>query len=106
MPRPLALLVLAATLAAATVPARAAVWQGRNVDGRTWHCDAMTNDFGRFNGCEVRFNGERAYLTLASGTRIILILEDEIIADPHQVVAFDHRRGIRWELDVHDLSGR
>jgi hypothetical protein len=98
--------VLAAALACAVAPAAAATYQGHGVDGRTWHCNAQTNDFGKFTNCEVRFDGERAYLTLPGGPRIILILEDEHIVDRHVVPAYDHRRGIHWELDVLDLGGR
>ncbi len=104
MSRALACALLAATLLCAAVPAHAATYRGRNVDRRTWHCNASTNDYGVFRDCEVRFDGERAYLTLPSGLRIVLILDEEHISDPREVVAFDHKRGLRWELDVLDLS--
>ncbi len=99
----LALIVL---LAIPATPAPAATYRGRDIDRRTWHCHASTNDYGIFRNAEVRFDGERAYLLLPSGPRIVLILEEEIITDPHQVVGYDHKRGLRWELDVLDLGGR
>ncbi len=81
----------------------AAEFNGRNVDRRTWTCHASTNDYGVFRNSEVRFDGERAYVTLPHGVRLVLILEDERILDPHAIVAYDHKRGLRWELDVLDL---
>ncbi len=103
MSRALVPLVLAAALLAAA-PASAAEFRGRNIDRHTWHCTASTNDYGSFHDVEVRFDGERAYLTFDNGVRIVLVLDDERILDPHHVMADDHKRGVRWELDLIDLS--
>jgi hypothetical protein len=103
MPRALASTLLAALLLLGSA-CGAAEFRGRVIDRRTWHCDATTNDFGVFRDCEVRFDGERAYVVLPHGVRLVLILDEENISDPHSVGAYDHKRGIRWELDVYDLS--
>ncbi len=101
-------LVLAA--AALSLPpataGEAAEYQGRIVDGRTYHGTASTNDFGRFEGLEIRFQGDRAYLQVPAGGRIVVTLDDEHITDPHAIPAYDHRRGIRWEIEVLDLGSR
>ena len=39
-----------------------------------------------------------------SGVRIVLVLDEERIVDPHAVAAYDHKRGVRWELDLLDLG--
>ncbi len=103
MSRSTVLLTCALLLGVAATTAYPATYQGRPIDAHSWHCVARTNDYGKFPGCEVRFDGERAYLTLSSGLRIVLILEDEHILDPHGVVGYDHKRGLRWELDILDL---
>ena len=103
MSRAVLLLALAAALVAAA-PAAAAEYKGRNIDRRTWHCTASNNDYGTFRNLDVRFDGERAYLTFPNGVRIVLVLDEERIVDPHAVAAYDHKRGVRWELDLLDLG--
>ncbi len=103
MLRAVVILALTGALVAA-LPAASAEYRGRNIDRHTWHCDASSNDFGVFRGLEVRFDGERAYLMFPRGGRIVLVLDDERITDPHAVTAYDHVRGVRWTLDLLDLG--
>jgi len=107
MPSQLGALALTLVLATATpAPASAASYQGRNVDDHRYRGTVSNNDYGVYSNVEIKFQGERAYVYFASGTRLILNLEDEEITDPHSVAAHDPRRGIQWELDVKDLHGR
>ncbi len=105
--RPITLAVtglLAASLCAE--PAAAATFQGRSVDGRRYQASVLNPDYGMIDGVEVRFQGEHAYVYLHGGGRLILILQDEEIADPRCILADDPRRGIVWELRVKDLRSR
>ena len=38
------------------------------------------------------------------GGRLVLILQDEEITDPHRIPADDPQRGIVWEISVTDLG--
>jgi hypothetical protein len=101
-------LMLAGLLAAqlAAVEARAATFQGKSVDGRRYQASVLNQDYGLIDGVEVRFQSEHAYVYLRGGGRLVLILQDEDIADPHCIPADDPRRGIVWELNVKDLHAR
>jgi hypothetical protein len=102
--RTLPLAALAAAALALAGPAQAAHYRGRNVDDHTFHGRAFTNDYGRFEHLEIRFQSDRAILLFPSGLRIVLALEDEEITDPRSIPAYDHKRGIRWEIDVIDMN--
>ena len=105
--RPIALAIaglLAALLAAEE--AAAATFQGRSVDGRRYQASVLNHDYGLIDGVEVRFQSEHAYVYLHGGGRLVLILQDEEIADPRRIPADDPRRGIVWEIDVKDLRAR
>jgi hypothetical protein len=84
----------------------AAEYQGRNVDGHRYRGSVSNNDYGLYTNVEIKFQGDRAYILLASGARLILNLDEEEIVDPHAISAHDPRRGIQWEIDVVDLHGR
>ena len=96
--------LLVALLAAR--PARCATFHGKSVDGRRYQGSVLNNDYGLIDGVEIRFQSEHAYVYLHGGSRLVLILQDEDIADPHRIPADDPRRGIVWEINVKDLSGR
>ena len=96
--------LLVALLAAAG--ATAATFQGRSVDGRRYQASVLNPDYGLIDGVEVRFQSEHAYVYLHGGGRLVLILEDEDIADPRRIPADDPRRGIVWEINVKDLRAR
>ena len=104
-PIALAASALLAALPAAP-PTLAATFQGRSVDGRRYQGSVLNNDYGLIDGVEIRFHSEHAYVYLHGGGRLVLILQDEDIADPHRIPADDPRRGIVWEINVMDLSGR
>ena len=105
--RPVAL-AIAGLLAAllAVEEAAAATFQGRSVDGRRYHASVLNNDYGLIDAVEVRFQSEHAYVYLRGGGKLVLILQDEDIADPRCIPADDPRRGIVWEINVKDLRAR
>ncbi len=98
-----ALLALA-LLAAGVAPLRAAVYQGRIVDGHRYHASIVNYDYGAYDNVEVQFHGDRAFVYFPEGGRLVLILEEEEIQDPHHIRTEDPRRGIAWEIDVKDLA--
>jgi len=107
MSRTLAALAVAALLGPSiAAPASAAYYQGRSVDNHRYRCNVLNNDYGLYDNVEIKFQGDRAYITFASGGRLILNLDEEEIVDPHAIPANDPRRGIQWEINVKDLHGR
>lgn len=102
---PLAALGLLTALLAAG-PALPATYHGKSVDGRRYVASILNNDWGRFDNVEVKFHEDRAYAYLPSGGRLVLVLQDEEITDPHCIPAQDPRRGMWWEIDVKDMSLR
>ncbi len=86
------------------VPAGAATYRGHSVDGRRFTGSIMNPDIGILDGVEIRFRDEHAYVTVRGVGRLVLILQDEEITDPHRIPADDPRRGVVWEIDVRDLS--
>jgi len=109
MRRSVPITLAAGSLLATLLAARAAApatFHGRSVDGRRYQASVLNNDYGMIDGVEVRFQSEHAYVYLRNGGRLVLILQDEDIADPHRIPAEDPRRGTMWEIDVRDLDGR
>jgi hypothetical protein len=102
LPAALALCLLAALPVAS---ARGATYHGRNVDGKRYQGSVLNQDFGLIDNVEIKFHGDHAYVYLRGG-RLLLILQDEEITDPHRIPADDPRRGTVWEIDVKDLGGR
>jgi hypothetical protein len=105
--RPISL-AIAALLAAllAVEEAAGATFQGRSVDGRRYQASVLNNDYGLIDAVEVRFDSERAFVYLHGGGRLVLVLQDEDIADPHCIRADDPKRGTVWEINVKDLRAR
>lgn len=97
--------VLGVALAVAWGPASAAVYRESSVDGRRYRGTLHHADYGRYENAEIRFRGEHVYVHFVQGGRLVLVLEDEDIQDPHEIMAYDPRRGITWELDVKDMAG-
>jgi hypothetical protein len=98
-----------AGLLAAVVPVEepaAATFQGRSVDGRRYQASILNPDYGIIDGVEVRFQGDHAYVYLHGSGRLVLVLQDEDIADPRRIPADDLRRGVVWEIHVKDLRSR
>lgn len=108
MPRASAALSLTLFLVAVSspAPASAARFHGKSVDGPRFHGSIINHDFGSFDDLEFRFQGETAYVYFPTGGRMVLILEDEEIANPRAISAHDPRRGIMWEIDVIDMGAR
>jgi hypothetical protein len=98
------LAALAVGLAATTSPA--ATYHGRSVDSRSYRGSILNYDYGLIDNVEVRFNSEHAYVQLHGGGRLVLILHDEDITDPHRIPADDPQRGIVWEISLTDLGPR
>jgi len=99
----LAVLALFTALLAARAVS-AATYHGRSVDGKRYHASILNNDYGVIDNVEVKFHDETVYVYLRNG-RLVLLLEDEEIADPHHILAEDVRRGITWEINVRELVG-
>ena len=97
-----ALAALATVLAATAAPA--ATYRGRSVDERSYRGSILNYDYGLVDNVEVRFHAEHAYVSLHNGGRLVLVLQDEEIADPHRIPAEDPRRGILWEICLTDLG--
>jgi hypothetical protein len=104
---PIALAVLGLlTGALAASVALPATYHGRDLDGRRYQASVLNADFGQIDNAEVRFQGDHAYVYIHGRTRLLLILEDEEIVDPHRIPAEDPRHGITWEIDLKELAGR
>ncbi len=99
---PAALLVVAALAAARA--AAPATFHGRSVDDRRYQASIVNADYGAYDDVEVRFHDETAYVYFHRGGRLVLMLEEAEITDPHEIRAYDPRRGITWEIDVKDLG--
>ena len=83
---------------------RAATHGGRSVDGRWFDGRVVSTTFGAYD-CQVRFNGDVVNIKLtAIGVQIQGELEDEAIADPHDITIEDPKRGVNWTLDCFNLS--
>jgi hypothetical protein len=102
--------ILAAMLATLAVglaaTASAATYRGRSVDGRRYQGSVLNYDYGMIDGVEVKFHAEHAFVYLHGGGRLVLILQDEDITDPHRIPADDPQRGIVWEISLTDLGAR
>ncbi len=100
-----AVLAIAVCLAALSlaISARGATYRGRIVDGRRYVGSILNPDLGKYDG-EIRFKGEHVYVTVRGVGRIVMILQDEEITDPHRIPADDPERGVTWEIDVRDLG--
>jgi hypothetical protein len=99
-----AALVVACALPLAAPPACAATYRGHSVDSRRYVGSITNADYGKVDGVEIRFRDEHAYVTIRGAGRLVLILQDEDIADPHRIAADDPRHGITWEIDVRDIT--
>lgn len=95
---------LAIGLVATASPA--ATYRGRSVDSRRYQGSVLNYDYGLIDDVEVKFHAEHAYVYLHGGGRLVLILQDEEIGDPHRIPADDPQRGIVWEICLTDLGPR
>ena len=101
-------LTLAATLAVAAClacapAARAAMYEGRNIDGHWYEGRAVSTTYGS-SRCQIKFNGDRAFFKPdGSSIQIVGILDEEVITDPHDILVRDPKRGVNWTLEVVNL---
>lgn len=84
-------------------PARAAMYEGRNIDGHWFEGRAVSTTYGAYR-CQIKFNGDRAFFKLdGSSIQIVGILDEEVITDPHDILVRDPKRGVNWTLEVVNL---
>lgn len=94
---------LAWAIALLALPATAATYQGHGCDDRWYDGKAVSTTYGAYE-CQIRFNGDRVYLKIpGSGLQIVGILDEEVISDPHEIVAQDPKRGVAWTIDCYNL---
>lgn len=97
-------LLLSAGLAAGPIAADAAMYNGRNIDGKWYDGRCVSTTYGSYR-CQVKFNGDRATIRLeGSNVQLIGVLEEEVISDPHDILVNDPRRGVNWTIELHNLT--
>ncbi len=97
---------LAAALVLACLPGAlaAATLNGRSVDGRWYDGRAVSTTYGGYH-CQMKFHGDRVFIRLSgTGVEVVGVLDDEAIADEHEIVAHDPKRGGDWTLDCYNLG--
>ncbi len=93
-------------LALALVPrsADSAMYNGRVIDG-PWYSGSIVNHaHGKFVDCRIQFQGDRIRIKLPSGATVIAFMDEEIIADAHEIPCYDPKRSLHWIVDVDDLA--
>lgn len=90
-------------VASMAIPAHAATYRGRSVDGPRYSARIENADLGSVEQVEIKFSGSNATVFLRSGSQIYLELDDEEITDPRHIDARDHKRGVTWEISVRNL---
>lgn len=104
MHRSLAVALALTALASAHSPAHPASFGGRDVDGH-WYTGSITShQAGRYEDCRIQFHGDRIRVRLPSGATVIAFMEEESIADPHEIACYDPKRSLHWVVDVADLD--
>lgn len=93
----LPILLLAASLASGVT------YQNRSLDGRPFAGFARSVQTGRYYPIEVVFNGKQAVVRLPSGKKFVLLLPQNNIEDPEEIVATDES-GLWWSLFLDDLD--
>ena len=78
------------------------MFRDRNVDDRWYEGRAVRNTYGGYD-CRIRFHGDQVFLRLG-GMQIVGVLDDEVITNPHEIIAHDPRRGVDWTIDCYDLG--
>ena len=97
-------LILAAPLfLLLTVRLGAAEYQGKNVDGPYYFTFARSLTTGKFYSAKVVFHRDYASVRLESGKIVSLILDDQSVEDPEEVLAKDPD-GRWWALSVDGLD--
>lgn len=89
-----------------TVPisfARAAEYNGHDIDGEEYDATASSGATGHSYSVQVEFEGDDAVITFSNGGTRSITLDDEEIDDPHSISGTDSD-GVSWELDVDGLD--
>jgi hypothetical protein len=88
-------LLLPAALSAAT-------FKGRPIDDHWFDGHAVNTTYGAYD-CRIQFHGDRVFLQMG-GVQVVGILDDEVLTDPHEIIAHDPRRGVDWTVDCYNLG--
>jgi hypothetical protein len=81
----------------------AAEYQGQNVDGPHYFAFARSLTTGKYYSAKVVFHRDYASVRLESGKMVNLILDDQSVEDPEEVLAKDPH-GRWWALSVDGLD--
>ncbi len=95
-------LAVCALVACAAI-ARAATFEGRNIDGRWYEGRAVSTTYGAYR-CQIQFHGDRVFFRPeGSSVQVVADLDEEVISDPHDILARDPKRGVNWTLEVFNI---
>jgi hypothetical protein len=103
MTRPPLQLLLSLVLLA--IPCSGAECARQKVDGWRYCGFARSLASGKYYTVQVIFDGRSASVRLDSGTTLKLMLEQEVIEDPEEILARD-QSGRRWALSIDDIEKR
>jgi hypothetical protein len=81
----------------------AALYQGQNVDGHRYGAFARSLETGKYYPVSVTFDHSRANILFDSGKKLDLILDEESVEDPEEVLATDPQ-GHWWALSIDGLD--
>lgn len=77
-------------------------YNGVDIDGNTYSCDAYSYDTGEWYGVDAVFDGDEVTLYFKNGGTRTLGLDDEAIDDPSDISAYDYDNAVYWDLDCSD----
>lgn len=103
MPRAIRFALSFLALLACATPAGAATFEGRNIDGRWYEGRAVSTTYGAYR-CQIQFHGDRVFFRPeGTSVQIVADLDEEVISDPHDILARDPKRGVNWTLEVFNI---
>jgi len=77
-----------------------AEYLGKNIDRIEYDCTAYSYDTGNYYYVTVEFDGDEATIIFDHGGHVTVTLDDEEIADPDSIDAYDYDTSVFWELEV------
>ncbi|MGB9430252.1 MAG: hypothetical protein WCC11_10350 [Gammaproteobacteria bacterium] len=96
---------LIAVLAGAfCLPVFAANYNGVDIDGETYSCQAYSYDTSEYYNVDVEFDGDQAILHFENGGTRTLDLDDEDIDDLSSISAYDYENAVFWDIDCSDAD--